>query len=550
MANVRNILFCLMLCAMMLSCAGGDDVTNAETQEQLNLVLSIGNTGNTTRQGLDVIQDDGQFRGLQNLLVIPFKTNGQAVTVNDAPDIPTVTGGEAERVTSKNYYYWNNCMMMRGTDRVLVWGHSATISGKEAPVQNGKLETTLEGRMLPKDITFSLQSIRTTYDIDQKAQDLADYMTDIAKTTGWSTTNDASLKGLYLDFIHAKSEGNGLMAGSAAHVKAYVAALRDQIKDNTDALSLAIIANIDAEAKSCLNNGYPSASTSLGLPDGAAALRWTNGAFAVRTQATTLDNINGITRYTYPAELWYYVDSPIRTSNKEVAISNYQASEWSTLLSTYYQEGNAIGSNTQSVAVEEPLQYGVGRLQITLNPTTDVLSDAKGNPVTNARTATMPLKSVIIGAQHTVGFDFKPTGDEPSDVDARFIYDPVVGSAATDGSYTVNTLVLQTYDGEKVPIVLEFENKTEQKFAGKDGIIYPDTKFYLIAQIDPADGNVGNASAEGRVFTQDYTTAMTMKVTSLANAYSCMPDLLAPRLEIGVEVVTQWIQPTTTTVVL
>jgi hypothetical protein len=52
------------------------------------------------------------------------------------------------------------------------------------------------------------------------------------------------------------------------------------------------------------------------------------------------------------------------------------------------------------------------------------------------------------------------------------------------------------------------------------------------------------------VFTQDYTTTMSMSVTSLAKAYTCMPDLLAPRLEIGVQVVTKWIQATTTNVEL
>jgi hypothetical protein len=36
----------------------------------------------------------------------------------------------------------------------------------------------------------------------------------------------------------------------------------------------------------------------------------------------------------------------------------------------------------------------------------------------------------------------------------------------------------------------------------------------------------------------------------LENAYSCMPDLLQPRLEVGVEVQTQWIQSTTTIVKL
>ena len=50
----------------------------------------------------------------------------------------------------------------------------------------------------------------------------------------------------------------------------------------------------------------------------------------------------------------------------------------------------------------------------------------------------LPLTAVLIGGQHTVGFDFKPVG-EPSDVDARFIYDPIVGSADASGVYTVNT---------------------------------------------------------------------------------------------------------------
>lgn len=559
MMNVRNIFFCVVLYALVLSCTAVDDVSDGiGSQEQLNLVLSIGNTKTVTRQGLDVIQETGQpFRGLQHLVVLPFTTNGNAVTVDDTPQIPTTTGGEPEKVDNKNYYYWDRCQMMRGTDRVLVWGQASEISGKESYVQNGKLTTTLTGRMYLKDITFSLKSIRDIYDPAQDAKDLAEYMTTIANTDGWSTTDNEQMKTLYLNFIHAVSEGTGLMAGSAAHVKAYVTDLKTQLAAIGGELSTAIIANIDDEAKkACLKNGYPSAATSLGLPDGAAALRWTKNettgkeAFAVRTATTTLDNINGITRYTYPAELWYYVDSPIRTSDEKVEKSTYAIRSWDDLMNYSYQGGQKIGVNTQSVAVKDPLQYGVGRLQLTLEKLTTVpLYDAKGEEVNYLVAANLPLTAVIIGGQHTVGFDFKPMG-EPSDVDARFIYDPIVGNADGNGVYTVNTLVLQSYDGEKVPVVLEFENKTNQKFMGKDGIIYPNTKFYLIAQIDPAKGEGSNANTTGRVFTQDHTTTMTMKVTSLANAYSCMPDLLSPRLELGIEVVTQWIQPTTTTVIL
>ena len=156
----------------------------------------------------------------------------------------------------------------------------------------------------------------------------------------------------------------------------------------------------------------------------------------------------------------------------------------------------------------------------------------------------LPLKGVIIGGQHTVGHNMKPRGEQ-TDVDGRFIYETTI----VDGNKT-NTLVLQSYDDEKVPVILEFENKTGHAFTGKDGVVYPDTRFYLIALIDPADKKEEGKDYTNRVFTQDYTTTMSMKITSLANAYTSMPDLLAPRLEVGVQVVTKWIQATTTNVEL
>ena len=543
--NVRNILIYIMSCTVLLSCSTADDMSQNEgTPEALDLLLSIGKTERLTRQYSDVIQEGQAFRGLKSLLVIPFTTTGaEQVTANDVPLISTVSGDNTNKVDNKSYYYFNHCYLMRGTNRVLVYGESADIEGKTTPNLNGKLETTLVDRMLPSDITFNLASIRTTTVVHDDAQALASYMTAIANTDGWSTTDNAQLKGLYLDFIHAESEGTGLMAGSAAHVKAFVAALKTQLQAIGGDLSNAIIANI-GDNSTIESNTYP---TSIGLPDGAAALRWTGSAFSVRTETTPLDNINGITRWAYPAELWYYANSGIHTSTTEVPKTTYGNYEWSYLLSTYYQGGPTIVSETQSAAVGEPLQYGVGRLQITLNKITGTLSDAKGDNVTYLTASEFPLTAVIIGGQHTVGFDFKPKGPQ-SDVDARFIYDTVVGDADNNGNYTVNTLVLQSYDNEKVPVILEFQNNTGHQFTGKDGIIYPGTKFYLIAQVDPA--GLGEGNYANRVFTQDYTTKMTMMVNSLKNAYSCMPDLLEPRLEIGVEVTTSWIQSTTTTVIL
>ena len=545
MTDIRNIISCLLLYMLLLSCTAGDDVSQQYGQQSTELLLSVGKTENLTRQASDVIQDEGQaFRGLKGLLAIPFATDGSAVTTSDVPLLSTTAGADVNRV-NQLYYYYMPCNLMQGTNRMLVYGQADDVTGKTSLAQNGKLETILNNRMSPADISFSLSSIRNTYDIHSDAQALADYLTTIANTPGWSNSTNGALKALYHQFTHTDSHGSGQMAGSATNVKAYVKALKDILADNTDELSVAIKNNIgDIDNIACLNSGYPSAS--LGLPDGAAALKWNNTAFSVRTQTTTIDNINGIIRYTYPAELWYFVDSDIHTSNNGVSKESYDGMTWEQILNTLYADGNSVMPSTQGVAVGQPLQYGVGRLQMTLTEIATSLQDAKGQDFVGSN-ANQTLTGIIIGGQHTVGFDFKPREPE-SDVDARFIYDTQVGTADNDGKWTVNTLVLQSYDDEKVPVVLEFQNNTESQFAGKDGIIYPGTKFYLIAQLDPADKGEGKYA--GRVFTQDYTTKVSMKVTSLANAYSCMPDLLAPRLEIGVEVTTDWILSTPSTVIL
>ena len=432
---------------------------------------------------------------------------------------------------------------MTGTDRMLVYG-KATKPSPTNPAVDGELSALPTIRKKTADIQFSLTSIRESTEAHADATALANYMTTIANTTGWSTTDDTTLKSYYLDFIRMGSEGAGLMSGAAANIKAFVAALK-ALLTGSDALSTAIIANIDGTNIS--GNDYPR---SLGLPDGAAAIRWTGSKFEVKTTTTQLDNINGINRYTYPAELMFFADSPIRTSAEEVLKTTYQNTDklWSAFLDTYYKGSTAVNTNTKAVAVENPIQYGVARLDVTLSSMSATLRDAKDEIVPNTSMTTMPLTGVIIGGQHTVGFNMKPQGAQ-TDVDGRFIYETTVDASnyATQG-YKTSTLVLQSYDDEKVPVILEFENNTGHAFVGKDGTVYPGARFYLIGMADPA--NKGEGDFAGRVFTQDYTTTMSMSVTSLAKAYTCMPDLLAPRLEIGVQVVTKWIQATTTNVEL
>lgn len=543
---MRHIVYYLLLGMMITSCSMIDDdmpeqfnETTSSVSKQVDLLVSIGSGALKPSLAPALTHRAPTFSAMDQLVAIPFHTNGYEVTASDNPLIDLMGADETHnRVENHNTYYIDRCNLMTGTDRMLVYG-KATKPSTTNPAVYGELSALPTIRKKTADIQFSLTSIRESTEAHAEAQALATYMTNIANTSGWSTTTDPTLKSYYLDFIRMGSEGAGLMSGAAVNIKAFVATLKTLLTSRGDALSNSIVATINATDIS--GNTYPQ---SIGLPDGAAVIRWTGNKFEVRTTTTTLDNINGINRYTYPAELMFFADSPIRTSAEEVTKTVYQENTetWDAFLDTYYNGSTAVNTNTKAVAVENPIQYGVAKLNLTLTGMSPTLSDAKNEVVLDADMAHLPLTGVIIGGQHTVGFNMKPQGAQ-TDVDGRFIYDTNI----IDGNKT-STLVLQSYDDEKVPIILEFENNTEHAFTGKDGTVYPGARFYLIAMADPAGKGTGTYAR--RVFTQDYTTTMSMSVTSLAKAYTCMPDLLAPRLEVGVQVVTKWIQATTTNVEL
>ena len=550
--DIIHILSFLLLGMSFASCTTEDEMAyDVEEPKALHvdLLVSIGDRAMKPRRAPSIARKAATYQGMELLVAIPFRTNNAPVAASNEPLIDIVGATEDNNTTyvenDHSNYYVDRCHLMTGTNRMLVYGKSKPASTD--PAINGKLSDLPTIRTKTENITFSLSSIRETTEAHADARALANYMTAIANTEGWSTTTDPTLKSYYLDFIRSNGDGGGLMSGAAANIRAFVAALKEILKDNTDAVSTAIKENIDATDIS--SNTYPR---SIGLPDGAAVIRWMGTKFEVRTTTTTLDNINGINRYTYPAELVFFTDSPIRTSAEAVPKSTYTSmnpsTPWATFLSMYYNGSTAVNSNTKAVAVENPLQYGVANLQVTLTGTSATLRDAKDMVVANADLSTLPLKGIIIGGQHTVGHNMKPRGEQ-TDVDGRFIYETTITGESTIKNKT-NTLVLQSYDDEKVPVILELENKTEQAFTGKDGIVYPNTRFYLIGLIDPADKKIESIDYTKRVFTQDYTTTMSMSIASLANAYTSMPDLLAPRLEVGVQVVTKWIQATTTNVEL
>lgn len=523
----------------------------------------------TTRMADEVVQKSNNFRGIQDVKIVPFAVDNVTIGVQST-DLPKVFRIEevSTDTYSKNYsefdyysqfYYYDKCFFMRGTNAALFYGRAIPVTGK---ANNGSLVANYPADMAPANISFSLEQMYSATDDPSRAQAVASYMTTIARATGWSTTTDSKLRAFYLNFTGQGNQENAVLAGSSTSVTAYVNALKTEIEKLPDSdIKTAILATIDNTPSPAQ---YPVANT---LPDGAAALRWDSeavidgvkGAFVPQTITTTEAAINSITRFTYPAELYYFGNSQLYTSNDEVAKTIYssatsistQTTAWNKVLEKYPGR-SPVSGNTQAVAMENPVQYAVARLQMTLDELDGkTLKDGKEGSITYYQT-TMPLTGVIIGGQHTVGYNFKPTGTYNSanpgstDLDLCFIYDSQVSGLTT------NTLVLQSPDNEPVTVILEFENKTGQAFVGKDGIVYPNTKFYLIGQkLDPKDKSTV-AAIKDRVFTQDHTTVVTMKfdVNALGSAYNVMPDLLSPRLEIGVQLVDKWVQTEPTSVQL
>jgi len=167
-----------------------------------------------------------------------------------------------------------------------------------------------------------------------------------------------------------------------------------------------------------------------------------------------------------------------------------------------------------------------------------------------------------------VDFEFKvkTTATGETTGDELFIYDrhlntntggtPFYLKFGDPASGPFETLALQNEDGKDVTIMLELENQSGKNFKGEDGIVYKGTKFYLTGQVKLSGGSDKGVSVsekddvKKRVFTQDHTTTVTMKVQTLAHAYNVMPNILSGRLEIGVDIKLDWVGTTPTTVIL
>lgn len=588
--------------------------------ESVKTQFSIALPGNVTKtrmsyetvQGSEAIAD---FRGMENIVLVPYK-DATSRTTRFGDNITLWYGTQAKPesttnaensipngklLANSNAVLFNDVSVPLNTSGFLFYGKATGTDGYE----NGFLVSPAFANtdqigafnFSPKPI---VDPVVTT-----KGEALAAYVTLIANAAADQTTypgatweacaNDANhtttnqawynadLGKLYTNFI-------ALKAGASAYVQAAVQDLYSSIYVSQNPVALAIkaaitnstyasatgetltfteaISNYPSDATSAIVAGTtPTGAPNNFMPDGAAALTWdsTNKKFdAVAANTNNSMTVNMAT-VAYPASLWYFVDSKLKTANASKKDLYDGNNTWATILAGY-TDGTSVAASTRSIAIEDPIQYGVGRLdtKVTHLDASKTYYDRQGNVVTVTNGFT--LTGVLIGGQKAVNYDFTQTTS--STATEYTIYDKTINTS-TNGSASLTTttdagtnytLALETKDDQVVNVALEFLNLGDD-FYGVDGIVKKNCKFYMIAQLDPTDGTNGNGVkpsgfTENKVFKQDHKTIANFSIAAgdddtdndgwaespagFANAYVTIPDLRTPLLELGFSVDLKW----------
>lgn len=500
------------------------------------------------------------------------------------------------------------------TDAMLFYG-KAHKTGTDA--QQGKITYTTSGNQADA-FTFGLTNIASTpADVTNAANALATILNEIigsedtATSTTWKTCGDNllttpptaqtemmdKLGKAYNDITTIKT--GEYRAGSTAAILGIVndlyAAVYRPIMDTsvnatTEAVAQAIATDIYNNIKAYFTEdtssttkrftgvkAVPTGSTatvaqltdfpaSFGLPYGTALLTITKAAtgdsFASTTTSDLLDKTGtttSIATYKFPAELMYYANSGLRTSNTDKVESEFpngygnwvDDSKWT---GDWSSTNSKVTANTRAAALQDNINYGTALLEtivtLTSNAQTSMYDNRNGilgevNTVVDP--SGLELVGILVGGQpKEVGWDYQPTSSAGT---SAVVYDKDLNPgtngyvlSTTNPTASNYTMLLDNNNSAtqeaQVLVALEFKNNGPG-FYGRDNFIRQDGTFYLVGKLTLANGT---GSTVDHIFVKDYVTKATfyMDDTSLQKAYVTVPDLRSGQLTFGLSVDIQW----------
>lgn len=520
---------------------------------------------------------NSNFLGMEKIHLLSFAgepgTSGNTASTSDIglADIST-TPGISSNSSSKIY---SDVNVPVGTSYFLFYAVAPQGTDANSKFSKGVLDATIGAST--DAINFKLEQIATSIDNDEKTQ-LLSVLNAVATVDNWKD-QDAStgLGKLYANFVKLK-------AGSANSIKAALENLYNAVAIWANGTSESTEKTIATDIRTAITSDHFTASETsqgsgvytlttsltyprnLNLPDGAVQLTFQNNSFSYdNNSGLTSIPILDPTTLTYPASLYYFISTDIRTSNNTFdngwpANVTDWANENNTFWNNFKSVDAKVTATTRAIALKNNIQYGVANLKLSAYCTAQKLSDATtGSEGSTAKTVNVPaegfkITGVIIGGQPTqVGYNFLPANAQSL---TRHIYDSDVPagmcakySASTPADPTVNyTMVLPNQLGgsnteQTVSFAIEFENKSSVEFQGVDGVVPVNGKFYLVGKLDPnAQSGITNPGGitNPAVFMPDYQTTVTAKISTLKNAYNTIPDLRATNMQLGLSVDLQW----------
>ena len=569
----------------LASAEQGQEQERGVVKTQFTISIPQGTSG-TTRMASGIVQATealADFRGIKDIELYPFDTQVGVGSISGTTTIPskillaggtstnkkygpsgksdyTIDGKDNLFTNSKSHLYQDVDIPI-GTRAFMFYGEAA---GNAAERIQGKLNKTISGSTLG-GIKFSHQQIKPDGNVGDHGITIAAYMTSIANahtSAGkyWKDTKNVALRALYEEFTGENENGqltnNGVKAGSWTNVRAAIqqlysnltigdgdtddtknmkTAIKDAIKNKTtygvhddDGDGTLTFGTFREEIpgtdpKEYIEYSYPR---DLGLPDGAAFVRWTPvadnpdtdevelGHFdALANNSNTGTNIPSLDRYVYPPSLYYRVLSNIKTSTSIKGTSVTQPYNddvyWGDILDYYNAtseeiaagyNNTAVSSKTRSIVIKNPVQYSVGRLDATIVADATTIQDnaKKTNFDVGNSSTKFKVTGILIGGQKPVDYKFQQRSDATTFYtiyDNSFEHDTEIAPVylRSSNNTPIYTLALETKsatgDNDEnaiAKIAVEFENNSGQTLVGKDNELIPDgCRFYLIGTLDP-----------------------------------------------------------------
>lgn len=553
----------------LTGCSSDDELTNVNptydgesVKAQFAINIPYGG-GQGTRMSETATQGDNTtFNGMQSIYLLPLTATGSSTsTFTSIIPLPAFTGFDGG---SSNYKLYNDVNIPVGTTHFLFYGIGgqtipSDASGKFA---NGILESTLPTTASAGEVKFNLEKILTGNGFTEQQGTLKTVLNEVVTAFG-SPAADGELENLFESYKKLKG-------GSANSIKLTLKELYNALNslspDEHGSGDQLLAYNIQQQILSYFDNTtdwnwtgtYASIAeypTNLNVPEGAAQVTWSGTGFEYVTNATVgaPDKTLNVYNLCYPASLAYFVNTPLKaTTEKNVS--------WPTSASDWKSEGwngwtGAVAASTQTVALQNNIQYGVANLNTTVKCATSTLEDNASVVVPGKYSANQnivvpsdgfPVTGLLVGGQP----DFASWDMTPFDNNFTMtVYDnSLTDIVAKYGSVSNKnyTLLLDNTvakNHKTVNIALELKNNSGTDFYGVDGKIADGAKFYLVAQLDP-DAQTGVTQPSGEtltdVFIKDYVTNANLTITSLKNAYVTIPDLRSSELVLGLSVDLTW----------